>query len=150
MTRPKVAPDKRQRTAIACDSCKRRKQKCNGQSPCSNCSRRSLICTYGLSDSENNGSQSASKRRMLESPQKPSQGWEETQRPISSVHQGASLSVEMGHVTPGDIRVWGRLSRGTNSMSGEEEAVVYNSSRMLQDPTGRLCKSIQFPRFRKS
>ncbi len=27
MTRPKVDPDKRQRTAQACDSCKRRKQK---------------------------------------------------------------------------------------------------------------------------
>lgn len=27
MTRPKVDPDKRQRTACACDSCKRRKQK---------------------------------------------------------------------------------------------------------------------------
>ena len=27
MTRPKVDPDKRQRTANACDSCKKRKQK---------------------------------------------------------------------------------------------------------------------------
>jgi len=27
MTRPKVDPEKRQRTANACDSCKRRKQK---------------------------------------------------------------------------------------------------------------------------
>lgn len=46
MTRPKVDPDKRQRTAQACDSCKRRKQKCNGLKPCSTCMKRNLECQY--------------------------------------------------------------------------------------------------------
>ncbi|KAK3990564.1 activator of stress genes 1 [Cladorrhinum sp. PSN332] len=46
MTRPKVPDDKRQRTAQACDSCKRRKQKCNGVKPCQTCIRRKLTCTY--------------------------------------------------------------------------------------------------------
>ncbi|KAL2350983.1 hypothetical protein BJ546DRAFT_368441 [Cryomyces antarcticus] len=39
MTRPKVPEDKRQRTATACDSCKRRKQKCNGLCPCITCAK---------------------------------------------------------------------------------------------------------------
>ncbi|KAL2258128.1 hypothetical protein VTK26DRAFT_8686 [Humicola hyalothermophila] len=46
MTRPKVPDDKRQRTAQACDSCKRRKQKCNGLKPCQTCLKRKLMCCY--------------------------------------------------------------------------------------------------------
>ncbi|KAL7939006.1 fungal-specific transcription factor domain-containing protein [Trichoderma chlorosporum] len=46
MTRPRVPDDKRQRTARACDSCKRRKQKCNGLHPCNTCIKRNLICDY--------------------------------------------------------------------------------------------------------
>ncbi|KAK3322503.1 fungal-specific transcription factor domain-containing protein [Apodospora peruviana] len=46
MTRPKVPDDKRQRTAQACESCKRRKQKCNGLNPCHTCIRRKLTCSY--------------------------------------------------------------------------------------------------------
>ncbi|KAH6720096.1 hypothetical protein BKA61DRAFT_229477 [Leptodontidium sp. MPI-SDFR-AT-0119] len=53
MTRPKVDPDKRIRTAQACDSCKRRKQK-NGPQKTSSCHmipfihqfRRSLPMAY--------------------------------------------------------------------------------------------------------
>jgi len=30
-------------------------------------------------------------------------------------------------------------SRGSTISDQDEEAVVYNSTRMLQDPTGRLC-----------
>jgi hypothetical protein len=30
-------------------------------------------------------------------------------------------------------------SRGSTVSGQDEEAVVYNSTRMLQDPTGRLC-----------
>ena len=31
------------------------------------------------------------------------------------------------------------LSRGSTTSGHDEEAVVYNYTRMLQDPTGRLC-----------
>lgn len=50
MTRPKVPKDKRQRTAQACDTCKRRKQKCNGIQPCSHCTQRNTKCTYNATD----------------------------------------------------------------------------------------------------
>ncbi|KAL1897713.1 hypothetical protein Sste5346_004021 [Sporothrix stenoceras] len=64
MSRQKVPDDKRQRTAQACDYCKRRKQKvckvkqgqgqgswdghaiCNGTKPCSTCTKKSVTCTY--------------------------------------------------------------------------------------------------------
>ena len=32
------------------------------------------------------------------------------------------------------------ISRGTTVSGHDEEAVVYSNTRMLQDPTGRLCK----------
>ncbi|KAH0343728.1 hypothetical protein KCU83_g8667, partial [Aureobasidium melanogenum] len=40
MPRPIVAPDKRRRIAQACDNCKRRKERCDGNRPCSICIRR--------------------------------------------------------------------------------------------------------------
>ncbi|XPS81303.1 hypothetical protein M3J09_013241 [Ascochyta lentis] len=46
MTRPKVPPEQRQRTAQACESCKRRKQKCNGLCPCNTCDKRNFTCIY--------------------------------------------------------------------------------------------------------
>ncbi|KAK8026896.1 fungal specific transcription factor domain-containing protein [Apiospora marii] len=96
MTRPKVDPDKRQRTACACDSCKRRKQKvsrpssscrsiseklalcawnlsqafrCNGQKPCNTCTKRQLPCVYTPSNLEPGDSPvgSPTKRRHVES-----------------------------------------------------------------------------------
>ncbi|KUJ21163.1 uncharacterized protein LY89DRAFT_428223 [Mollisia scopiformis] len=66
MTRPKVDPDKRQRIAQACDSCKRRKQKCNGLKPCEKCSKRTLECTYGAAETGPAEDGPSPKRRMLE------------------------------------------------------------------------------------
>jgi hypothetical protein len=48
MPRPKVDPRHRQRVRQACDSCKRRKEKCNGALPCEQCESRSRgnSCRY--------------------------------------------------------------------------------------------------------
>ncbi|KAL1843814.1 hypothetical protein VTJ49DRAFT_7524 [Mycothermus thermophilus] len=92
MTRPKVPDDKRQRTAQACDSCKRRKQKCNGLKPCQTCERRKLICSY--TPNNNNGSNasdldaesaaSPTKRRHLDTSQPSLPSPLETPDPISA------------------------------------------------------------------
>ncbi|KAL2181787.1 fungal-specific transcription factor domain-containing protein [Thermothelomyces heterothallicus CBS 202.75] len=69
MTRPKVPDDKRQRTAQACDSCKRRKQKCNGMNPCQTCQRRKLSCHYTPNNTSEHAADSAAsptKRRHLD------------------------------------------------------------------------------------
>ncbi|KAI5465574.1 fungal-specific transcription factor domain-containing protein [Mariannaea sp. PMI_226] len=40
----------RQRTSQACDCCRRRKQKCDGRSPCEQCRRREVTCSYEVSE----------------------------------------------------------------------------------------------------
>ncbi|CAK7237030.1 hypothetical protein SEUCBS140593_009820 [Sporothrix eucalyptigena] len=62
MSRQKVPDDKRQRTAQACDYCKRRKQKCNGAKPCSTCIKKTVTCTYstGVGSGPGTGPESAS------------------------------------------------------------------------------------------
>ncbi|KAI4665910.1 uncharacterized protein J4E78_003375 [Alternaria triticimaculans] len=68
MTRPKVPPDQRQRTAQACESCKRRKQKCNGLCPCSTCDKRKFTCIYADRDPNSPGEdRPPAKRRTIES-----------------------------------------------------------------------------------
>ncbi|KAK7204885.1 fungal-specific transcription factor domain-containing protein [Myxozyma melibiosi] len=44
--RKKVDPDKRKRIAVACESCKRRKQKCDGAQPCTICDQKGFECIY--------------------------------------------------------------------------------------------------------
>ena len=86
MTRPRVDPEKRQRTANACDSCKRRKQKvcsipciplllhlpiesaaypashsnqCDGSQPCNTCAKRNFECIYAIGEQDLEGSASS-------------------------------------------------------------------------------------------
>lgn len=82
---------------------------------------------------------------MLHSPQSPVLGVEDAQNPTSynntPTHNTTSSNNKVAFSST-EFPTPDKLSRGTNSMSGqEEEAVVYNSSRMLQDPRGRLCNS---------
>lgn len=51
MARQKVNPLHRQRVVQACDSCKRRKEKCNGANPCAQCKARHRDdgCRYTIS-----------------------------------------------------------------------------------------------------
>ncbi|OAA78302.1 Fungal transcriptional regulatory protein [Akanthomyces lecanii RCEF 1005] len=46
MTRSKVLDEQRKRIGQACKGCQSRKQKCDGQSPCSGCEKRGHACTY--------------------------------------------------------------------------------------------------------
>lgn len=38
--------EKRQRTKVACDYCRKRKSKCDGENPCSKCAARNRACVY--------------------------------------------------------------------------------------------------------
>lgn len=38
--------EKRLRTKVACDYCRKRKSKCNGEQPCSKCLDKNRNCTY--------------------------------------------------------------------------------------------------------
>lgn len=243
MTRPKVDPDKRQRTAQACDSCKRRKQKvcelpslprsrsaagiiglffpecrmeeppipvpdiphpthppglldsadtprlqCNGHCPCNTCEKRNLTCTFGSSEPGSADDQSPSKRRLTENdasgfanasidngpsplqspenhqspqaqrPSNPSQ-WalcEEAKEspnnhaiklePFRSDMETPSIecaarSVGLLVPKPDESAEASMMSRGTTASAGDEEADNHTMTRLLQDPTGRLCES---------
>ncbi|KAI0526254.1 fungal-specific transcription factor domain-containing protein [Xylaria bambusicola] len=167
MTRPKVDPDKRQRTAQACDSCKRRKQKCNGEKPCNTCTKRHLDCQYTTSTLDHSGSQDTfgppTKRRnidssptMLQSPVEASQGITRRNSSLMSWSQatesgGTSLSettilkpehklVGIGCQALGGVDGdFDRRSKLSNASGAADEAEVYHpQNRMLQDSTGRL------------
>ncbi|KAH8791387.1 fungal-specific transcription factor domain-containing protein [Hyaloscypha finlandica] len=175
MTRPKVDPDKRQRTAQACESCKRRKQKCNGVKPCQTCAKRGLSCVYGAPEDDADGILPSPKRRMVDpasnghtsgpahqispetghtqsSPQAPK--W----TPVTDNHRlivnelqdddvklaapSKGLFLEGQRDVPkAGLNILGAdsalVSAGSVSEK-DEEAEVYNYTRMLQDPSGRL------------
>ncbi|KAK3333970.1 hypothetical protein B0T19DRAFT_142676 [Cercophora scortea] len=162
MTRPKVPDDKRQRTAQACESCKRRKQKCNGLKPCNTCDKRKLTCSYTPNDhgaGESIGS--PTKRRHIEtsspsvsstldssaispvlrSNHEPTQPWDEV--------RNGQLKEESSTSTPPTLSgneyarrelvsdFEAQSSRSTTNWQAEE-AIIYTETRMLQDQTGRL------------
>lgn len=162
MTRPKVDPDKRQRTAQACDSCKRRKQKCNGLKPCNTCTRRNLECSY-TPNNPDHGPASPPKRRHIEAPPAsappaslaevpPLQAWDqpapvETKDldvkgsgppvPSSATVVDFELPKPLASAPPREHDFDNR-SRNSTPSGPDEEASVWTSPRMLQDSTGRL------------
>ncbi|KAI1433592.1 fungal-specific transcription factor domain-containing protein [Xylaria sp. CBS 124048] len=167
MTRPKVDPDKRQRTAQACDSCKRRKQKCNGQTPCSTCTKRGLVCQYTPTALDHSGLQDgfgpAAKRRHLNSSPnmlkssieieqstarrnsalmpwaQPTEAGElDLDRPVViKTPQHRQIGMSRPFLTGTDGDFDSR-SKFSNASAAADEAEVYPQNRMLQDSTGRL------------
>ncbi|KAI1127512.1 fungal-specific transcription factor domain-containing protein [Nemania abortiva] len=163
MTRPKVDPDKRQRTAQACDSCKRRKQKCNGLRPCNTCTKRQLDCQYTPSSSDSAGPQDSppAKRRHIDGPPnmlKPSiqagqcntrnsslMPWNHLAEPgeinigRTTVAKQEHKQIGMAHPLLSEIDGdFDNRSKLSNTSMAAEEAEVYPQNRMLQDSTGRL------------
>ncbi|KAK1983766.1 fungal-specific transcription factor domain-containing protein [Colletotrichum cereale] len=164
MTRPKVPEDKRQRTAQACDTCKRRKQKCNGSRPCATCTKRSLVCTYttgnGSEQTPTDQIASPNKRRNIEelptanpavpegslasaSPGAASTTWDsKPQQPATEERPTGGFdlqpSIENDHETTAADREFDIRSRHSTASGPDEETSLIQSTRMLQDPTGRL------------
>ncbi|KAH8159573.1 hypothetical protein CIB48_g8678 [Xylaria polymorpha] len=164
MTRPKVDPDKRQRTAQACDSCKRRKQKCNGVKPCNTCTKRSLDCHYTSSSSDHSGSQDSppTKRRHVDSPsnimkppiearqvvtrnnsstmpwnQLTESGGVDMDKAVLAKPEHKHIGISRPFLGETDVDFDSR-SKLSNASVAADEAEVYPQNRMLQDSTGRL------------
>ncbi|CAF9927960.1 MAG: hypothetical protein ALECFALPRED_003918 [Alectoria fallacina] len=162
MTRPKVDPDKRQRTANACDSCKRRKQKCDGKKPCSTCDKKHFTCTYNTTDHTHDGispTQPLAKRRIKESDVSTRPGSLNTGRSPSVItylpEVFPSLQSYRPRVTTPSIGDAARSigffphradlkpeikvqSDRASTSGGDEEADNHTMTRMLEDGTGRL------------
>ncbi|KAI0014088.1 fungal-specific transcription factor domain-containing protein [Xylariaceae sp. FL0662B] len=164
MTRPKVPHDKRQRTAQACDSCKRRKQKCNGLKPCNTCTKRHLECLYTPTNLEQLCPlESPTKRRrsdnspkMLKSTLETGQSTTTHSPSLTSWNQSADAPVmaftktespglnqkkSVGttrHLLSNIDRDFDTSSRVSNTSGAADEADIFHLPRMLQDSTGRL------------
>ncbi|UKZ63446.1 uncharacterized protein TrAtP1_004676 [Trichoderma atroviride] len=158
MTRPRVPDDKRQRTARACDSCKRRKQKCNGLHPCNTCIKRNLICDYtdgrgpaklmsvhatsptgqsNASDSVDTVAATSSREATLETSPKKATKQGKPVRQAKRRSRGKAKRSPNVHeacsVSEGD-----ESSRQSTGSESDEEAEIIGHIRMLQDPMERL------------
>ncbi|RLV89931.1 Filamentous growth regulator 27 [Spathaspora sp. JA1] len=60
----RLPADKRQKVSTACDSCKRRKFKCTGQTPCDVCVKKGLDCTYTIIDKRSLKSERMAKKKL--------------------------------------------------------------------------------------
>ncbi|KAI9737487.1 MAG: hypothetical protein M1834_009642 [Cirrosporium novae-zelandiae] len=148
MTRPKVPDDKRQRIRTACESCKRRKQKCNGLFPCGNCQKRNLECYYHERDHDNGNKSHPQKKRMTQqnAPTSISNATSRTPPEAMTIRNGEASNLSNAGPSHSSIEATGqnasKVNEGSNSnipsVSKEDIAEVYCSPRLLEDSTGRL------------
>ncbi|KAK3176026.1 hypothetical protein OEA41_007348 [Lepraria neglecta] len=142
MTPPKVDPEKRQRTANACDTCKRRKQK------------RNFKCTYTIGDIQQDGSSPS----RPSPPKRLNRGTDVTGIGEVSSEQNAPAGAHMSDDThnynahaPGGntpciesaARAIGifpakQNMRPQNDNGADEEAENHTMARMIADDNGRL------------
>ncbi|KAI0532472.1 fungal-specific transcription factor domain-containing protein [Xylaria digitata] len=131
-------PPLRERVAQACDTCKQRKVKCDGQSPCSYCKRRhrAHACHFSPSDRR--------RRRHSEKPTSNSTSPSVVATPSNRLRPATpiatpaptstaptpSASAPVAHVSP-------TLTRHSD-VSAEEEAEVPRDARLICDAQGRL------------
>ncbi|OHF02719.1 fungal specific transcription factor domain-containing protein [Colletotrichum orchidophilum] len=137
---------------------------CNGARPCGTCTKRSLQCTY----TTNNGSEqttpdqlaSPSKRRNIEelptvkptapdgsltseSPAAATTPWDSRpHQPVKETKAASGFdvkpSIEQDHDMLAADREFDIRSRHSTASGPDEETSLMQSTRMLQDPTGRL------------
>ncbi|KAI0204090.1 fungal-specific transcription factor domain-containing protein [Astrocystis sublimbata] len=125
-------PAVRERVSHACDTCKQRKVKCDGQTPCGYCKRRRRTCQF---------STPAHRRRRPENPRglssasvvtsPPNRAWPATPTPALTPTPPVSHSATCA------VRVSPTLTRHSD-VSVEEEAEVPRDARLICDAQGRL------------
>ncbi|KAI8952151.1 hypothetical protein F4801DRAFT_242395 [Xylaria longipes] len=128
-------PPLRERVAQACDTCKQRKVKCDGQTPCSYCKRRHRAHTCRFSPPIRRRRPSEKPRRSSASPS--------VVAPPSNHIRPATPTPALTPPTPipattaATIHVSPTLTRHSD-VSAEEEAEVPRDARLICDAQGRL------------
>jgi hypothetical protein len=129
MPRPKPGQERR-RVARACDSCKRRKEKCDGLQPCSLCKRRNQESACAYSNSRNGGLPAQS--HLEESPTAPVQPHEDM-----FDHSDREVTIESPlHLSHGGAS--GAAAPHAHDSEVTTSAPVPKLSRMLRDGTGKF------------
>ncbi|OJJ46256.1 hypothetical protein ASPZODRAFT_159794 [Penicilliopsis zonata CBS 506.65] len=128
--RPDTIPGARLRCRQACDSCKRRKQKCNGEQPCAICVQRNKASECHFSDKP---------ARLL----KPDHGLKETAGLLSESMEGHSTTVQgetaMDRLLNA-LEDQGMATLDQSSRGGDKDgaAPVPKVSRLLRDGQGKF------------
>ncbi|KAI0803865.1 fungal-specific transcription factor domain-containing protein [Xylaria sp. FL0064] len=127
-------PTIRERVSQACDTCKQRKVKCDGQAPCSYCKRRhrERTCHFSpstrrrLRDRHSENSSRISTPSVVAPPSNPIRPGTPTTTPTSTVPIPSAIT----GISP-------TLTRHSD-VSAEEEAEVPRDARLICDAQGRL------------
>ena len=132
--------------------------KCNGSQPCNGCSKRNASCTYGSSGTDSE-EQRSPKRRVLNHFSGAFASSTATPEPRMTpkrtipIHNPSRLhgisvpviGLQRGQEAREQAVVFPEPEdhlevRGTSFGGKDEEAVVESNPRLLEDPTGRVCK----------
>ncbi|KAF2114421.1 fungal-specific transcription factor domain-containing protein [Lophiotrema nucula] len=139
MTRPKVPPEQRQRTAQACESCKRRKQKCNGLCPCNTCEKRKFTCIYSDRDASSPSDSQPRKKRALDDGSDSQANDNSAANTPSNVNlQSPHSQTQLGsiqhrsHWSPQDSRANPSSLKHEESFHQDERPTVEAAARSLQ------------------
>jgi len=119
MPRQKVDPRARQRVAQACDSCKKRKEKCNGLSPCDQCRNRCRedTCQYTKTNKASATDRNHRQSRSLD-----------TEVRLSLTALEGELPTSANGITQGET-------------AGLDAAPIAEDPRLLKDGDGKFSRS---------
>lgn len=129
MPRSKVDPLRRRRVAQACDGCRRRKEKCNGASPCEQCKSRRLEATCKYTRVQPPAAASPLLREARSSSNN-----------SESENQNALRALD-------DLAPPETPKEGDNTDTVLTSAPVPKVSRMLQNSQGRFSMSYRLPKL---
>ncbi|KAI1427113.1 fungal-specific transcription factor domain-containing protein [Xylaria sp. FL1777] len=125
-------PSLRERVSQACDTCKQRKVKCDGKTPCSYCKKRHREKTCHFSPSTRR------RRRHSENSARNSTTSPSVIAPPSSIRSTTPITTSTPTVPiPSSTRISPTLTRHSD-VSAEEEAEVPRDARLICDAQGRL------------
>ncbi|KAH7170321.1 fungal-specific transcription factor domain-containing protein [Dactylonectria macrodidyma] len=135
MARGRVADEFRRRTAKACYTCQRRKQKCAGGQPCEACTKRNIECIFGTNDPSSSDSSISSgpsfTRRKIEE--------------CTGLRSHLDLLARLGSQGQGGYLGGQMIDHHQRTTSGQDkEFKVPPQPPMLPGPIGRFCKQHVF------
>jgi len=120
---------KRRRVTRACDNCKSRKRRCNGEKPCAYCTEHRALCTYNAPYTRGRPDQQSAAPSVSEGAQQTSPRRLSRWRPQSSVTLSTNLSADASS-TPRTNSRWPRVSLDqaqTDTMEDDERGGVQSS-----------------------
>ncbi|KAI0438995.1 fungal-specific transcription factor domain-containing protein [Xylaria telfairii] len=126
----------RERVSQACDTCKQRKVKCDGQTPCSYCKRRHRAHTCRFSPPVRRRRHSEKPRGISTSPSVVAPPSNRI-RPATPTAALTPTTTPIPTTTASEVHVSPTLTRHSD-VSAEEEAEVPRDARLICDAQGRL------------